>query len=533
MIPLTTNVRLQHGLPPAVTGIILLTLYFILCATYPGLFFVVLLPWFLFLAYLYRRTKIEPLKRRAVVLLAVLTVLLLALDCVLAVIYPDLSDYLLPDFSYFKPLLFQVVFRDDQPDLADCFLSIFSHANLLHWFWNAVYLWIFGSILEDRIGWKKFLGLFILCGLFANFLEWAYYDIYYHLAGVQKWKEGGLGASGAVFGIMGLTMFRFYNAKVWVSGIPFLYNWTYMGFAIPIWLFCGYRVIFEAYLFSLSREGDHVSHICHLGGFLTGWIAARFLKFDKENVLETQLNYANGLYQEGAYRMAEDEFRSLLKAHPEDLEVRFGLAESLLDQSIRGFRRDPRKKSEALVHYLWILDRLNREEKAGEAADLYQTLLGPYTREELGEKHAFLASANAKKSGKIIVEDEESYLRKREKLFSDFNALESTGKYKKAYGVLGEILQGNEVHLLEPSFLARAGEVALRIKDIGMAERLFESVAKRGDMPQTVRALDVLSRYWLKGRKQLDLHFLYKTSAQRFSEIHLFPEWVELGTKLK
>jgi hypothetical protein len=53
----------------------------------------------------------------------------------------------------------------------------------------------------------------------------------------------------------------------------------------------------------------------------------------------------------GEFAMAEKEYRSLLQVLPDDVGAHFGLAECLFDQSIKGLRKDPAKREEALEHY--------------------------------------------------------------------------------------------------------------------------------------------------------------------------------------
>jgi hypothetical protein len=210
-----------------------------------------------------------------------------------------------------------------------------------------------------------------------------------------------------------------------------------------------------------------------------------------------------------------------------------GLAESLFGQAIKGVKKDTAKKEEALQKYRWVLDHYIREQKTYEALGLYKRLLGHYSASEMGERYRSLVGDYAKQTGNIILHGKDDLVEFEKVFLTDFNNFEGVGNYFKAHVVLLEILEKIEVSELDPSFLSRAGEVCLRVKDIKLAEKLFEAVAKRGDLRQTVRALDVLARYWLRTPQQPALNFLYKDSAARFHNLYLFPEWVELGEKLK
>lgn len=72
--------------------------------------------------------------------------------------------------------------------------SIFLHADFSHLFFNMFALFIFGLYLEPKVGRKTFLIIFILAGIAGNFG--------YMLTNSNP-NIPGVGASGAIFGIIG------------------------------------------------------------------------------------------------------------------------------------------------------------------------------------------------------------------------------------------------------------------------------------------------------------------------------------------
>ena len=85
--------------------------------------------------------------------------------------------------------------------------SIFLHGSFEHLFFNMFALALFGFILERIIGSKNFLLVFFFSGLLASL-------------GSAYFYPASLGASGAIFGIMGtLTVLR-PKMYVWVMGAP-------------------------------------------------------------------------------------------------------------------------------------------------------------------------------------------------------------------------------------------------------------------------------------------------------------------------
>jgi len=95
--------------------------------------------------------------------------------------------------------------------------AIFLHSNIQHLFYNLFGLALFGTILEHIIGTKKFIKLFFIAGLIASIASLPFYPKV-------------LGASGAIFGIIGTLAILRPKLMVWVYGMPMP-----MIFALVIW----------------------------------------------------------------------------------------------------------------------------------------------------------------------------------------------------------------------------------------------------------------------------------------------------------
>ncbi len=87
------------------------------------------------------------------------------------------------------------------------FTAIFLHGNLMHLIYNIFALALFGSILERFIGSKRFLFVFFITGIFSNLVSVNFYD-------------NSLGASGAIFGIIGALIFVKPLMIIWAFGLP-------------------------------------------------------------------------------------------------------------------------------------------------------------------------------------------------------------------------------------------------------------------------------------------------------------------------
>lgn len=136
------------------------------------------------------------------------------------------------------------------------FTHMFSHGSIGHIFFNMFALWMFGKILENVWGSKRFLNFYLLCGIGAAVI---------HLA-VQYFVGGdapAVGASGAIMGVLVAFGYLFPNTELFILFIPFPIKakWAVIGY-VAIDLFGGIA----------NFSGDNIAHFAHLGGALTGFI---------------------------------------------------------------------------------------------------------------------------------------------------------------------------------------------------------------------------------------------------------------------
>ena len=141
------------------------------------------------------------------------------------------------------------LFRLYQP-----FTYMFGHASFDHLFFNMFALWMFGRILENVWGAKRFLIYYVVCGLGAAVVEELLQAV-----GIIPMYGSVIGASGAVYGLLLAFAMLFPNMQMYIIPIP-----------VPIkakWMVLGYTVI-ELVEGILSVDG--VAHFAHLGGMLFG-----------------------------------------------------------------------------------------------------------------------------------------------------------------------------------------------------------------------------------------------------------------------
>lgn len=166
---------------------------------------------------------------------------------------------------------------------------LFMHGDLWHLLFNMLPLWMFGSILENLWGSKRFLIFYVASGLGAAILHLGV--LYMEMGPIMeafrqlpisqqeellyspsfKVNTATVGASGAVFGCLAAFGYLFPNQLVYFNLlIPIKAKWFVLIYAgIELWLGVS------------NSAGDNVAHWAHLGGALVGFLLV--LYWNKRN----------------------------------------------------------------------------------------------------------------------------------------------------------------------------------------------------------------------------------------------------------
>ncbi|MCK4921419.1 MAG: rhomboid family intramembrane serine protease [Bacteroidales bacterium] len=181
---------------------------------------------------------------------------------------------------------------------------MFMHGSITHIFFNMFALWMFGRVLEQVWGSKRFLIYYFATGLGAASLHMLVNHITLAPAlkqvieayGIENFDETTInqllntgtliaqkvgiglyvptvGASGAVFGLLLAFGMLFPNTRLMLLFPP-----------IPIkakYFVMGYGAI-ELYL-GLTQPGSNVAHFAHLGGMLFGFLLIKYWKTNSSN----------------------------------------------------------------------------------------------------------------------------------------------------------------------------------------------------------------------------------------------------------
>jgi len=149
------------------------------------------------------------------------------------------------------------------PQIYTLFTSMFIHGGFAHIFGNMIVFFFIGLPFEQRIGWKNFLIIYLVTGVCGA--------LTHSLLNLNS-AVPLIGASGAIFGIMGAFAYSYPRDEVVMPigiGIMFLTKIKVI-----------YAVIFfaavETVVVWLEVE-DSTAHFAHLGGLISGVILAAIL----------------------------------------------------------------------------------------------------------------------------------------------------------------------------------------------------------------------------------------------------------------
>jgi membrane associated rhomboid family serine protease len=158
------------------------------------------------------------------------------------------------------------------------FTHLFSHSPTMfaHILFNMFALWMFGRVLENVWGPKRFLFFYLASGIGAASLHLAMQ--YFRCEQVWQSITAGndvppekiigaispaLGASGAIMGLFAAFAYLFPNTELIFLFIPFPIKAKWMVLImVGLDLFGGFS----------KTTGDNVAHFAHLGGAITGFI---------------------------------------------------------------------------------------------------------------------------------------------------------------------------------------------------------------------------------------------------------------------
>ena len=174
--------------------------------------------------------------------------------------------------------------------------AMFMHGGPMHLLMNMLILILLGVPFEDRIGSRAFLRIYLISGIIGSLVT----------GSISVWNETGLetiniGASGAVFGIMGGFALLYPRDE-----IPMLLGPIFMH-RVPVLLATLVFIGMETLYVGLGTE-DGIGHGTHMASFIAGVFLAPYFTSKKE--VETNLLIGlerlvklSGITQKGNYEL--------------------------------------------------------------------------------------------------------------------------------------------------------------------------------------------------------------------------------------
>lgn len=171
------------------------------------------------------------------------------------------------------------------------FTSMFMHGDFNHLTGNMIYLWAFGRRIEDATGSWRFLLFYIFAGVVAN-MGFAV------LVSPENYRVG-IGASGAISGVLGAYLVLFPTSKVtclWfpavgyriligifrrLFGRPTGFKWTVQIPAFIILVFFAITNLIPTIETVQAGElSGGVNYVAHMAGFLSAVVILLFVRKD-------------------------------------------------------------------------------------------------------------------------------------------------------------------------------------------------------------------------------------------------------------
>jgi membrane associated rhomboid family serine protease len=154
--------------------------------------------------------------------------------------------------------------------------SMFMHASFLHIAGNMLFLWIFGNNVEDSMGRFKFVLFYPAGGLAALALQ---------VAVAPSSSGPTIGASGAVAAVLGAYIVLYPRARVLtLVFIIFLFTVIELPALVMLGVWFAEQAVFGAAGLTNPAGGGGVAYFAHVGGFVFGALAIRFLATRRHQV---------------------------------------------------------------------------------------------------------------------------------------------------------------------------------------------------------------------------------------------------------
>lgn len=151
----------------------------------------------------------------------------------------------------------------DKFNPAQLMTYMFMHGDIGHVFFNMFALYMFGGVLENYWGPRRFFIYYMVTGVGAGIVQQLFWTVEYHsvVSALFLNLPVTVGASGSVFGLLLAFGWLFPDVRLMMLFFP-----------VPIRarVFVILYGVAELFLGVANFSGDSVAHFAHLGGMLFG-----------------------------------------------------------------------------------------------------------------------------------------------------------------------------------------------------------------------------------------------------------------------
>ncbi|AZM52812.1 rhomboid family intramembrane serine protease [Streptomyces sp. WAC 01529] len=141
------------------------------------------------------------------------------------------------------------------------FTALFVHGSWVHLLGNMLFLYVFGAMVEERMGHLQYALFYVSCGYLA---------LLAYAAAHAGSGQTLVGASGAISAVLGAFLYLFPKARV-TSLFPFLF---FLPLRFPAWVVLPFWVALQWLAAGQGGKGTGVAYLAHLVGFSLGFLYA-------------------------------------------------------------------------------------------------------------------------------------------------------------------------------------------------------------------------------------------------------------------
>ena len=189
--------------------------------------------------------------------LPIVTTILIALNVLIFLfgIFFGTRDFLINTFAVYGPFI-------REGDFYRLITGIFLHADILHLGFNMYSLYVIGSQIESFFGKTKFILIYLFSGLMGSLLSI-----------LLNGNIPSIGASGAIFGLLGSMLYFGYYYRVYLGN-------TLTSQIVPI--------ILVNLLIGFTTSG--IDNFGHIGGLIGGFLITMAFGIDEKSDRQSKIN---------------------------------------------------------------------------------------------------------------------------------------------------------------------------------------------------------------------------------------------------